>query len=234
MQTAPLSVGMTWGRSAAAAVGAAIGGLAAVLVGGPLFAWLFIHVGGPIAGDMISGATEGRSGIEGALVGLFVVIAAVIVAVLVVAALVAPVFVLLPLGATAFALRLAKAGLILRSLWLTIAAVAGLAAVRLMLFHGRPAITIHASSDRQSGDLHLPHFGPGGWTWILIIAGGAFAGRLVVELWRPAQAAQPDPVTALAKPWQRLVRIWVGILVLVVVVVLVTVVAFWLLAGGPA
>lgn len=232
MQTEPLSVGMTWGRSAAAAVGAAIGGLAAVLVGGPLFAWLFIHVGGPLAGDMISQATEGRSGIEGALVGLLVVIAAVIVAVLVVAALAAPVFVLLPLGAAAFALRLTGAGLIMRSLWLTIAAVAGLAALRLILFQGRPAITIHVSSDQPSGD--LPHFGPGGWAWILIIAGGAFAGRLVVELWKPAEAARPDPATALAKPWQQVVRVWVRILVLVVVVVLVTVVAFWLLAGGSA
>ena len=191
MQGAPLSVAMTWCRSAAAAVGAAVGALGAMTIGGPLFALLFIHVGGPIAGGIISDATQGRSGVEAVLVAIFVVIAAVMVAILVVTVLVAPVFVVLPLAATAVALRLTKAGLIMRSLWLTLAAVAGLAVVRLALAGHRPSIAIHLSGDDQSRALHLSHVGPGGWMWVLIVAAGAFAGRLAVELWKPDQASRP-------------------------------------------
>ncbi len=171
-------------RSAAASVGAAAGTLAAIVVGGPLAALLFIHIGEPVVEGLTAGATEGRSGIEAVFAGLFAAIGAVLIAILIVAAIIAPLFVLLPLAAAAIALRLTGAGLILRSLWLMIVAVA--AVVVISLFQSRSQL------GPSTADIDGPHsvlLGGGAWILVLTAAGAAFVGRLCVELWNPDRAA---------------------------------------------
>lgn len=163
-------------RSSVGATGAVLGTYAAVQIGPLLFAYLFTRVGKPVMNDIIGGSrTEGFSGLEAVLVGIFVFIGAVVVAILVVCVLVAPVFLLLPMAATAIALRLAGAGLIVRTLWLMLGTVAVLAVVVQATYS---ALEVSAFNRVDSGV-----------AWALMVGVGAFVGRLVVEFWKPVEAA---------------------------------------------
>lgn len=192
-------------RSAVAAGGAVAGVAVAIPVGAVLAMFLFEHVGTAVVEGIMSEATDGRSGIEAAIVAVMLAIAAIMVAVLVVVALVAPVFVVLPMLGAGLALRLTRAGLILRSLWLSLAALAvlvgGVAGV-LSLFEVR---------------------GPW-WLWMLVVALASFVGRLTVEARQPQRAAVRSSA-ALGKRWLVLVIVWiclVGVAIVLGVVLFAT------------
>jgi hypothetical protein len=175
--------------------------LLAVPLGGLLFAVLFESLGTAIIRDITSGAvTDDLSGVEAVLVGIFVIIAALMVAILAVVALVLPVFVIVPIVTTALALRLAGAGLIARTLLLALGGVVALGAVARM-----------ASS---SVEIDLSW-----WTWALVAAAGAFAGRLVVELWRPDEAARGAHSDEGWRRWIRLGVVWIALVGLAIVLV---------------
>jgi hypothetical protein len=160
------------GRSAAAAGGAVADVLLALPLGAYLAVALFDDLGVPLVKEMISGGTEGLSGVQGIIVGAFVVFVAFVFAIYLVIALVAPIFVVIPLLTTAAALRLTGAGAITRSLWLMLGIVGVLAGTIL------PALSVLNLDARW-------------WTWVLIVATGSFVGRLIVELWRPDLAGTP-------------------------------------------
>lgn len=46
------------------------------------------------------------------------------------------------------------------------------------------------------------------WTWLCIVATGAFAGRLIVELWKPELADKSTDVTTFWQRWRRLGIAW--------------------------
>jgi hypothetical protein len=190
-----------WARSLAAAGGASAGMLLAVPLGGLLFVILFERLGTAIIRDITSGAlTNDLSGVEAVLVGIFVIIGALMVAILAVVALVLPVFVIVPIVTTALALRLAGAGLIARTLLLALGGVVALAAVARM-----------ASSSVEI-DLNW-------WTWALVAAVGAFAGRLVVELWKPDEAGRGAHGDEEWRRWIRLGVVWIALVGLAIVLV---------------
>ncbi|MEQ4209312.1 hypothetical protein [Actinopolymorpha sp. B9G3] len=193
-----------WARSFAAAGGAAAGALLAVPVGGFLIVVLFERIGTAIIRDITSGAvTDDMSGVEAVIAAVFLLLTAVLVAILVVVALVTPVFVILPMAATALALRLAGAGLIARSLLVGLGLVIGLAA------------GVGAASSSVDIDMDL-------WIWILVAAAGAFGGRLVVELWKPDDAGRVDGATG-RRRWSRLGVAWAALLALAIVLILLLV-----------
>jgi hypothetical protein len=195
----------TWARSIAAAGGAAVGMLLAVPVGGLLFVFLFERLGTAIIRDITSGAlTDDLSGVEAVLVGIFVVIGALAVAALAVVALVTPVFVILPTAATALALRIVGAGLIARTLLLALGTVVALVAL------------LQAVSSSLDIDMDL-------WTWVLVAAGGAFAGRFVVEVWKPDDAGRIAEGDTGWRRWIRLGVVWLALAVLALVLVLLLV-----------
>lgn len=184
-------------RSAVAAGGAAGGLVIAVPVGAYLGAWLFEHVGTRIVEGIITGgATDGLGGLEAVIVGVFLAIAAIVVALLVVAALVAPVFVVLPMLGTAVALRVTGAGLILRTLWLSLAAF--------VLLGVGTATVVEALDVRM-------HW----WMWAAVVAVGSFAGRFVVEAWQPRLAGVRTPL-AVTRRWMVLLVVWLCLLVVAV------------------
>lgn len=186
-------------RSLVAAGGAAGGLVIAVPLGAFLGVWLFEHVGVPVAEGIISGGAGGSGGddwLESLVVGIFLAIAAIMVAVLVVAALVAPVFVVLPMLGTAVALRLTGAGLILRTMWLSLAAF-------VLLGVGTAALV-------EALDVRT-HW----WMWAAVVAVGSFAGRLVVEAWQPRAAGVRGPLTV-TRRWKALVIVWLCLLVVAV------------------
>jgi hypothetical protein len=198
-------IGMAaWARSLAAAGGAAVGTVLAIPMGGILFAVLFERLGTAIIRDITSGALEDASGVEAVVVGIFVVIGALMAAVLVVVALVTPVFVLLPTASTALALRVAGAGLIARSLLVGMGVVVVLAG----------GMRVASSAVDLDYDW---------WTWVLVTAGGALVGRLVVEAWKPAEAGQRHTGAKGWRRWSRLGMTWVALVVLAIVLVLLLV-----------
>ncbi|MGH3490724.1 MAG: hypothetical protein ACRDP8_22795 [Actinopolymorphaceae bacterium] len=195
----------TWARSIAAAGGAAVGMLLAVPVGGMLFVFLFERLGTAIIRDITSGAlTDDLGGVEAVLVGIFVVIGALLVAALAVVALVTPVFVILPTAATALALRIAGAGLIARTLLVSLGAAVVVAAV------------LQTMSSSLDIDMDL-------WMWVVIAAGGAFAGRFVVEVWKPDDAGRIAQGDTGWRRWIRLGVVWIALVALAIVLVLVLV-----------
>lgn len=186
-------------RSGVAAAGALIGAVVAVPVAAFLIPFLMEQVAAPIVREMGSSA-GGGSGFESALGGLVGVIIGVMLAAVVVFSLVAPILVLLPVGITAASLRMVKAGLILRTLWLGMAAcvVLGVIAARLASALGAPT----------------------GWAWLLMVPVGAFLARFVVEACWPDRAALPDVMT-LTVGWRRAGVGLIGAMVLSLVVVVV-------------
>lgn len=197
-------------RSGVAAAGALIGALVAIPLGVLLVGFLFEHIGEPLMHGIASDSTEGRSGLEAVFSGIFGVIAGLMLALLVVVALAGPVFVLLPLAATATGLRLARAGLILRTLWLTLAigVVIGLVGSALL-----DALAVPGA----------------GWSWLLAVPLSAFLARLVVELWRPDRAALPDVAVVTGRGWR-----WAGIVLGALMLIVVVVVALFLLIASTA
>lgn len=192
------------GRSAAAAGGAVAGVLLAVPLGAYLAVALFGDLGIPLMKEMVSEGTDGLSGIHAIVVGALVVFVAFVFAIYLVVALVAPMFVVVPLLATAAALRLVGAGAITRSLWLMLGIVGALAGTVL------PATSV------LNLDTHW-------WTWVLIVATGSFVSRLIVELWKPDLAGTPANVTAVWQRWRRLGVAW---LILTMTAVAGTVILF--------
>lgn len=191
-------------RSAAAAAGATAGVLLSVPLGVYLAVTLFEHLGVPLMDAVISGPTKDMPFLEKLVAFLFLAVAAIVIAVDVVVALVAPIFVVVPLLVTAVALRLARAGLITRTLWLMLAAVVGLAVVvlpTLSVFDGEPDF----------------------WLWVVLVAGGAFAGRFVVELWKPDLAGRPAEAGTGWRRWKGLGLAWLILLAIAVVGIVVLV-----------
>lgn len=137
------------------------------------------------------------SGLQTIIVGALVVLVAFVFAIYLVIALVAPIFVVLPLLTTAAALRLTGAGANTRSLWLMLGMVGVLAGAIL------PTSSVLDLDTRW-------------WTWLLIIATGAFAGRLIVELWKPDLADKPSNVTAIWQRWRGLGISWAILTVIAV------------------
>lgn len=185
-------------RSGVSAGGAVAGGLVAVPVGGALVTVLFARLGTRIVRGIVAGeVTEGLSGLEGLVAAIALVIAGVAVAILVVCALVAPVFVVLPLVGVGVALRVARAGLIIRTLWLSLAA--------LVLVVVASAALIEALDARG-------HW----WMWAAAVAFAGFLGRFAVELWEPRAAGVRTPV-AMSRRWKVLLVVWAGLVVVATV-----------------
>lgn len=192
-------------RALVSAAGAVVGTFVAVPVGQVLFVVLFAHVGKAVIDEVLGGdVLAGRPVIEAVLVAIVLVMAAFVLAVLVVCVLVAPVFVILPLAGSAVALRLARAGLVMRTLWLTLAA-----AVLLAVGVGVALEALELRTD--------------GWVWLVIVASAAFVARIVVELWEPERACRPDG--AARTRWKRLAVVWVVLVVAAVVAATALVVA---------
>lgn len=179
------------GRSFASAGGALAGGLLAVPIGAVLFVFLFERVGIPIVDSVVTSALDDVRGIEALFVGVFLVLAGLVVAIIVVVALVAPVFVVLPMVAVAVALRLCRAGLIMRTVGLTLVTVLGLALTVL--------IVANVAGLRVEW-----------WFCFPVLAVGGFAGRYLVEVSRPDRAGLPDQVV-LGPRWKRLTLAWLVI-----------------------
>lgn len=195
-------------RALVAAAGAAVGTLVAVPVGQVLFAVLFAHVGKAVMESVIGSVDlAGRPVIEAVILGIVLVLAGLVIAIFVVSILVAPVFVILPLAASGIALRLVRAGLVLRTVWLTLAT-----AVILAVGIG---VALEALELRTEG-----------WVWLVIVASAAFVARIVVELWTPERARRPDG--AVRSRWKRLAVVWVVLVVGAVVAAMALAVA-----GGP-
>ncbi|MEQ7124451.1 hypothetical protein ABN034_07990 [Actinopolymorpha sp. B11F2] len=197
-----------WARSFAAAGGAVAGVLLAVPVGSFLLVVLFERLGTAIIRDISSGAlADDLSGVEAVIAGVFLLLTAVLVAILVVVALVTPVFVIVPMATTALALRLAGAGLIARTLLLALGGVVVLAG------------GLRMALSSVGVDLDW-------WTWVLAAAGGAFAARLVVELWKPDDAGRGDDSDDSDDGWRRWIRlgvVWIALAALAIVLVLLLV-----------
>ncbi|GAB3427845.1 hypothetical protein [Flindersiella endophytica] len=175
-------------RSLAAAGGALAGGLLAVPIAGVLFVFLFERVGVSIVESVVSEAMEGVDGLEALFVGLFLALAAVVLAVVIVVALVAPVFVVLPMVAVAVALRLARAGLIMRTIGFTLATVLALA-VGVVLVANVAGLKVQW------------------WLCFPVLAAGGFAGRYLVERTRPDRAGVPD-TAVVGRRWKRVAVAW--------------------------
>lgn len=186
------STGTALARSLVASGGALVGGLLAVPVAGVLFVALFERVGVRIMESVVSGALDDVSGIEGVIAAIFLVIAAVMIAVIVVVALVAPVFLVLPMTAVAVSLRLTKAGLIMRTVWLTLATVLVLAVGGLMA--------------ANAADVEVNW-----WAILPVLAIGGFLGRYIVELSWPGPAALPGR-SVVGTKWKRLTVAWLVIM----------------------
>lgn len=187
--------GAALGRSAASAGGAVAGFVVAVPLGAYLAFVLFVRVGVPFVNAILDGAlTRDMPGVQAFIVGALLVVAAVVVAVCLVFALVAPIFVLVPLLGTATALRLSRAGVITRTLWLTFALVTALAAA---------VLTVLWALDAR----------PQWWMWPGLVCIGAFLGRLIVELSDPGSADQPADLSTVGKRWKRLGLAWLVLLV---------------------
>jgi hypothetical protein len=206
------STGTALARSLVASGGALVGGLLAVPVAGVLFVALFERVGVRIMESVVSGALEDVSGIEGVIAAIFVVIAAVMIALIVVVALVAPVFLILPMTAVAVSLRLTKAGLIMRTVWLTLVTVLVLAAGVLMA--------------ANVADVRLSW-----WAILPVLAIGGFLGRYIVELSWPGRAGLPDR-NVVGPRWKRLTVAWL-VIMLIGAVGAATLVLFAAQASGP-
>lgn len=187
-----------FGRSVAAAGGAVAGVLLAVPFGLLLFIVLLLRVGIPLILKIIHELTSGMSTFDAIVVGIPLGVILVIVAICVVIVLVAPIFILLPLVTTAAVLRYTNAGMILRTLWLMLGMTFLLVAAimpMLSLFH------LHAYW----------------WTWVAIVAGGAFVGRLIVELWKPDLANKATASAVVQRRWIRLALAWFILALLAVV-----------------
>lgn len=184
-------------RCGAAAVGAVAGGLVAFPVGTFLAALLFTHVGKRIVTDIVASGTDDVHGVAAVFAAIMLVVAGIAIAAIVVVALVAPVFVLLPMVATGLALRLTRAGLVLRTVWLTLAAVAVLSVAVLLALSAAEA------------DAHW-------WMWLAVVGVAAFVGRAVVELVWPVPADLPAGRMSVSRRWKALGVTWL----LVVAVVL--------------
>ncbi|MBO0839387.1 MAG: hypothetical protein J2O49_00980 [Sciscionella sp.] len=159
-----------YARAGVAAAAAMVGELIAALIGALLFVVLFNHVGTSIAEDVAADASKGQSGANAVLGGLFGGIAGALVGTLAVVLLVISVMALLVLGCTAIGLRLIKAALIARTVWLTLLCwlVLGLGIGNVL-----SAVGVHL----------------GGWYLLVIVPCGAFCARLLVEFSWPSQAA---------------------------------------------
>jgi hypothetical protein len=181
----------------AAAVGAAAGVALAVPLGVLLGVFLFKRISGPLVEHMMSEA-KGWSIVETIVFGILLFVAALAIVVVIVISLVAPIFLLVPLLVTAVALRLTRAGLIMRSLWLMLAALAVLSAVFLPV--------LHVFDDRTNW-----------WTWVVLVAAAAFLGRLLVEAYKPDLAGRPASGLDVWLRWKRLGVAWLVLIVVVVV-----------------
>jgi hypothetical protein len=196
------------GRSFAAAGGAVAGGLLAVPLGAVLFLYLFERVGVRIVDSVISSALDDVNGLEALVVGLFLAIAGLVLAIIVVVALVAPVFVVLPMVAVAVALRLSRAGLIMRTVGLTLAVVIGLGLAVSML--------ANLAGARVEW-----------WFCFPVLAVAGFAGRYIVERASPDRAGVPDR-EVVGPRWKRVALAWL----VIVLVGVVGAIAVSLLATG--
>jgi hypothetical protein len=194
-------------RCVAAATGAAAGVMLALPIGSFLAVVLFKEVGAPLAKRIVTDAlAQSDSAIETIVVAIFLTIAALMLAVYVVIVLVAPVFILVPMLASAAALRLAHAGLITRTLWLWLGLSVFLAVVLL------PA----------SSPFHVR---PDWWLWALMVSTAGFVGRLIVELWQPELAGTPASVGDTLRRWKTLLLVW-AVLLSVAIIALVTLARF--------
>ncbi len=165
----------------------------AIRLGAVLVAVLFTHLGEPIMREIMSGgATEGLSGIQAVLVGVFVLIGAFVVALLVVVTLVSPIFLLLPVATTALALFTSRAGLILRTLWLMLMVIAVLAVVV-----NTVTFLLDVRADRPV------------WAGVLVV--GGFLGRMIVEFWKPDQAGVRTSAGVAVDRWTRLGLVWLAL-----------------------
>lgn len=182
------------GRSAAAAGGAVTGFVLAIPLGVYLVILLFWKVGTPLLNAILHGdLTPGVSGLRAFILGTILVIVAFVTVLCLVLALAAPIFLLVPLLASATALRLTRAGAITRTLWLTLALVLALASAVLLTLW-----TLNAD--------------PEWWMWPLVVGVGAFLARLTIELTRPAQSHRPSTTPALGPRWKHLTIAWLTLL----------------------
>lgn len=186
-------------RSGAAAAGALAGSLVALPVGGFLLVFLVHRVAGPII-EAMADAPDGASGLESALASIGGAIVGVMIAAVVVLSLVGPVMVLIPAAGAASALRLVKAGLILRTLWIALGAALLLGIVVGALLD---ALNVRA----------------GVWFWLGTVPLGAFLARLLVEVGTPQRAALPDGRLTSGRRWRRAGIGLLGAVLLALVVV---------------
>lgn len=176
-------------RCGAAAGGATAGGLVAFPLGGLLATWLFARIGTRIISGIVSDGLRGVHGIAVVFAAILLVVAGLAVAAIVIAVLVAPVFVVLPMLATGVALRLTRAGLVLRTLWLTLAAVAVL------------SIGVLLGLSAVKGNAHW-------WLWLVIVGGAAFLARMVVELAWPEPSARAAGPVSVGRRWKLVGAVW--------------------------
>lgn len=198
--------GLAAARCGAAAVGACAGGLVAFPVGGFLAAYLFTNVGKSIVTGVVSRGMEGQHGLQAVFVAILLFVAGIVMAAIVVFALVAPVFVLLPMATTGIALRLARAGLVMRSLWLTLAAAALFSIAVLMVLSA-------AKADARW------------WMWLAIVVVSAFVGRAVVELSWPVPSGVPARAMAVGRRWKTFGVVWLLVVAAVLAALAVVFVA---------
>lgn len=183
-------------RCAAAALGSAAGVGIAIPVAVALVAWLVAGPGKKLFNEIIEDGLEDVSGVAAAVASIGLAIMAAVVVMTLIVALVAPMFVVLPLVCSAVALRLARAGLILRSTMLSLGAMLALAL----------ATDVVLDALDLRGDW---------WILVVLVAGAHVIGRLVVEIWEPARAGVPTPVVH-RRRWVVLVAVWFGLLVLAI------------------
>lgn len=162
------------GRAVLAAVAATAGVLLALSVGKPIFMLAYEHIGRPLAGGFTSdGQLEHSSGVLAVLARLLTAWATFGVELIIAIAVTAPIFVLLPALGVVVALRQVKAGLVIPTLWLSLAMVLALGAL----------VQLAPLPANQDDDRVL---------LIAVVATGAFLGRLVAEFWKPERSGPPD------------------------------------------
>lgn len=154
--------GSSLARSGAAAGGAVVGTLFALVAGKYFAGPLLARVGGSMIDDVLTKVGTGELAGLGAI---FAVFATMLVGLVVMAALIAPIFIVVPLALLGIVLRLTRADLIMRTIWLTLAT----------------GIVLVITGTLALSTLDVT---PGQWFWFVIVAAAAFFARLLVEVGR--------------------------------------------------
>lgn len=183
------------GRAGLAAGAAVAGVLLAVSIGKPVFILAFEHIGRPLADEFTwGGQQEDPSGVLALLTRLVSSGARFTVALMISIAVTAPIFMLVPMIRMAVVLRQVKAGLVVSTLWLSLAIVLALGALVQLL-----PLPVNQNDD---------------WALVIaVVATGVFLGRLVAEFWKPEKVVSLDGFTPGSR---RLTLTWSCVVVLIV------------------